>query len=81
MSTQPEENSDNLSKMAVGMLSDPNFAKSITDLAAPMMAAQETILQQVVDQQNSISQILLNLISKIESVENKIDAILTRLST
>lgn len=51
--------------MATGLMQDDNFQKAMLEMAAPMIATQEAVLQKVIDSQNGIQDLLRQILAKL----------------
>lgn len=63
---QPEETEGGaLGTMATGLMQDDNFQKAMIEMAAPMIATQEAVLQKVIDSQNIGNDLLRQVLAKL----------------
>ena len=77
LSHNPEEEGK-LPNMALGLLNDPAFAKSMQDLAQPMMKTQEAVMQKIIDSQNQLNQLVVQLIEVSQTNQTKLDELLKK---
>lgn len=64
---QPEETEGGaLGTMATGLMQDDNFQKAMIEMAAPMIATQEAVLQKVIESQNILQDLMRQILQKLE---------------
>jgi len=64
--TETPETTSGLASIAGDLLGQPEFQKSLIDMAQPMMAANEAVLTKVIESQNLIQQTQLEIIKKLD---------------